>query len=165
MAFASNEYQERYELTPEEYAKTRQAFSNMLKEKYKNKENHPCYGKHISEERKKAISEMNKGNKYCVGRVLSEETKKKIGDANKNPNEETRKKMSEAQKARNLNGANNPRAKKVIKLSTQTIYNCAKEAAQENNINYSTLRSWLQGRTLKPTDYMYYDEWIEHNEQ
>ena len=63
MAFASNSQEERYELTPEEYEEARKSFSNALKERYKNKENHPCYGTHISEERKKLISEINKGNK------------------------------------------------------------------------------------------------------
>ena len=156
MAFASNEYEKRYELTPEEYEQARKAFSIGLKQYYSNKENHPCYGKHLSEERKQKIREANKGNKYCVGRIISKETRKKIGDANRNPSSETRKKMSEAQKARNLDGGNNPRAKKIIRLSDLKIYDCIKEAAEDNQIVYSTLKSRLS-RTSK--DFMYYDEW------
>ena len=49
-----------------------------------------------------------------------------------------------AQKKRNLSGANNPRAKKVKRLSDGKIYSCAKEAAKENNINYSTFKTWVQ---------------------
>lgn len=92
----------RIEITSEEYEEIRIKFSNMLKEKYKNKENHPCYGIHLSEERKRKIGETNKGNKYCLGRIITDETKKKIGDANRNPREETRKKMSEARKGKKL---------------------------------------------------------------
>lgn len=101
MAFTKNnssQQEGRYELTPEEYEEARIAYSKGLKEYYKDKTNHPCYGTHLSEERKKFISEINKGNKYCLGRVLSEETKRKIGDANRNPSLETRAKMSMSQK-------------------------------------------------------------------
>ena len=144
MAFAKNKNEERYILTPEEYEIARIAFSNSLKEKYKNKENHPCYGKHISEERKSKIGQINKGNKYCVGRIISEETRRKIGDANRNPSAETREKMSLAQKNRNLSGGNNPRAKAVMRLSDQKVYSCMKEAALDNKINYTTFKSRMQ---------------------
>lgn len=131
-------------LTPNEYAELRKNYSQKLKEYYKDKTKHPCYGKHISEEQKNIISKANKGNQYCVGRVLSKETKEKIGKANSNPSKETREKMSKAQKARNLNGGNNPRAKQVIRLSDNKIYSCAKEAAEDNHINYSTFKKWVR---------------------
>ena len=67
MAFAKGSANSRYQLTPEEYEEARIKMSQMLKERYKNKENHPSYGTHISEERKKLIGEANRGNKYCVG--------------------------------------------------------------------------------------------------
>lgn len=153
MAFASNDKEQRYELTPEEYKEAREYFSTSLKKYYSDKTNHPCYGKHLSEERKKAIGDINRGNKYCVGRVISEETRRKIGDANRNPSAETRKKMSDAQKARNLTGGNNPKAKAVIRLSDKTIYSSAKEAAQANNINYSTFKNWVQ---QSKNGFMYY---------
>lgn len=159
MAFAHNQNQlERYELTPEEYEETRKIISQTMKEKYKDPTQHPCYGTHISEERKKLISKANKGNKYCLGRVLSQETKNKIGNANRNPSEETRAKMSKSQKARNLNGANNPRAKKVIRLSDLKIYECAKECAEENNINYSTFKSWV---SKSKNGFMYYETYLQ----
>lgn len=100
------------------------------------------------------ISKINKGNKYCVGRVLSEETKRKIGEANKNPSAETRAKMSASQKVAQA-GAKNSRAKKIIRLSDGKIYDYIKQAAEENNINYSTLKARLQKGNN--TEFMYYD--------
>ena len=41
-------------------------------------ENHPLYGKHISEEHKKKISEANKG------KIVSDETRKKLSESHKN---------------------------------------------------------------------------------
>lgn len=159
MAFIGNDHQERYRLTPEEYADARKSFSEMLKQKYRDKNAHPSYGTHISEERKRIIGNANRGNKYCVGRKISDETRKKIGDANRNPSEETRRKMSESQKGKNI-GQNNPRAKVVIRLLDGKIYGCAKDAAIDNNINYSTFREMLH---KKNTDFMYYKEWVEQN--
>ena len=71
MAFTRNKNQIRYELSPEEYEEARKMISKAMREKYKDPSQHPCYGTHISEERKAIISKANKGNKYCVGRVLS----------------------------------------------------------------------------------------------
>lgn len=157
MAFTNNKNQNRYELSPDEYEEVRKAYSQALKEKYKDKTKHPCYGTHLSEERKKKIGEINKNNKYCVGRVVSQETREKIGNANRNPSQETRKKMSESQKKRNLNGGKNPRARKIIRLSDLKVYDCIKDAANENNINYSTLKT----RIKKNKDFMYYDLYID----
>lgn len=159
MSFASNEHEKRYRLTPEEYEKARIAISNIRKKKYQNKENHPSYGTHISEERKKLIGDTNRGNKYCVGRVVSEQTRKKISNANRNPSEETRRKMSEIRKGKGL-GANNSNAKQVIRLSDKKIYGCAKDAAIDNNINYSTFRGC---RLRLDKDFMYYDKWLQQN--
>lgn len=158
MSIASNKNEERYELTPEEFEEARVSYSNMLKKKYQNKENHPSYGTHISEERKKIIGDANRGNKYCVGRTISETTRKKIGDANRNPSEETRQKMSKSRKGKKM-GENNSNAKRVIRLSDSKIYGCAKDAATDNNINYSTFKSQLQ----KSKNFMYYDKWITLN--
>lgn len=159
MAFTHNKNQkERYDLTPEEYEEARIAMSQAMKEKYKDPTKHPCYGTHLSEERKKIISKVNKGNKYCVGRELSQETKDKIGNANRNPSKETRAKMSNSQKARHLESGNNPRAKKVIRLSDLKIYDCAKDCAEDNNINYSTFKGWVQ---KSKNGFMYYDTYLQ----
>ena len=66
-------------------------------------ENHPNYGKHLSEETKKKISESLSGENHPnYGKHLSEETKSRIGRANsialsgKKLSEETKKRMSES---------------------------------------------------------------------
>lgn len=148
----------REELTSKEYEEAKIVFSNMQKKKFQNKENHPSYGTHISEERKRIIGNANKGNKYCVGRVVSEETRKKIGDANRNPSKETRRKMGESQHKRQI-GSNNSNAKRVIRLSDYKIYACGKDGAIDNDIKYKT---FIQ-RTQKGKGFMYYDEWLKQN--
>ena len=156
MAFTSNQYEKRYELTPEEYEEARKKFSTALKERYKNKESHPSYGTHISEERKRRISEANKGNKYCLGRVVSEETRKKISEANKNPSAEYRQYLSDIRKGKGLRGEN-PNAKAVVRLSDGKIYPCMKDAAEDNNINYSTFRT----RVRKQQGFIKYEDYIK----
>ena len=84
---------------------------------------------------------------------MSEETRRKISEANKNPSEEKRKHMSEIRKGKGLRGAN-PNAKKVIRLSDGKIYNCMKDAAEDNHVNYSTFKS----RVHKGKDFTYYTE-------
>ena len=66
-------------------------------------ENHPNYGKHLSEETKKKISESLSGENHPnYGKHLSEETKSRIGRANsialsgKKLSEDTKKRMSES---------------------------------------------------------------------
>ena len=76
-------------------------------------ENHPNYGKHLSEEQRRKISEALKGeNAYWYGKTHSEETRKKLSEANKGKthSEETRKKMSESQKI----AQNRPEVKKKL---------------------------------------------------
>lgn len=96
MAFTRRDYQQRYELTPEEYKEAKIARSIVM-----SGENNPNYGKpawnkgkHLSEECKLKLSEANKG------KTLSEETRKKISEKiyGTTKSEETRKKMSESTK-------------------------------------------------------------------
>lgn len=143
MASVRTPHEERYDLSPEEYEEARIRFSNALKRRYKDKTKHPSYGKPISEERKQIISKANKGNRYCVGRVVSEETRQKISQANKNPSDETRQKMSEAQLRRGLSYGNNPRAKRVMRNSDGKVYGSIKEAAEDNNMVYTTFKALL----------------------
>lgn len=67
--------------------------------------NNPNYGKHLSDEHKRKISESNKGkcageNHHNYGNHLSEEHRKKISESNKGRvnSEETRKRISEGRK-------------------------------------------------------------------
>lgn len=157
MTIARNPKTARYIASPEEYEEARKMFSEALKELYKDKTKHPSYGKHISEERKQRISEANKGNKYCVGRKVSEETRKKISEANSNPSTETREKMSQSQKKlTRWDGAKNPKARKVVRLSDGKVYDCIKYAAEENNIPLSTFKSRLhKGKG----DFVYFEDY------
>ena len=52
--------------------------------------------------------------------------------------------MSAIRKGKRVMG-DNSNAKKVIDNKTGIIHSCAKEVALEFNINYSTLKAWLQG--------------------
>jgi glutathione peroxidase-family protein len=130
MAFAKNENQERYELTPEEYEEAKITFSKIKSQSMKG-ENNPWYGKHLSEETKRKIRESKIGSKnpnygkhlteeqktvlrkYNIGKKMSEEAKikmrqSKIGLCH---SAEARKKISENHA--DVSGKNNPKARKV----------------------------------------------------
>lgn len=161
MSFGGNKKQQKYRLTPEEYEEAKILFSERLKEKYKDKTKHPNWGNKYSEETRRKISEGHKGLQSSLGRVLSEETKKKIGMANSNPSEERRKRMSEGQRRTGrYAGSNNPKARKTIRLSDGKIYDYGKQAAIENNIDYSLFKQHIKKHI---GDFMYYDEWLELN--
>lgn len=108
-------------------------------------ENHPMFGYRWSDEQRQHMSEVKKG-KMCgenatffghhhtqeVRDLLSELAKKKVGEKN-------------------------PKARKVIRLSDYKIYGYLGAAAQEANIS----RNAMANRCKKHKDFMYYDEWIE----
>lgn len=122
-------------------------------------------GKH-SEETKKKISKANKG------KLRSEETIEKIrknrkgkctGENNgmygKQHSEESINKMREVKKGENNPmfgihrlGGNNPNAKKVY--CDEMIFKTGKLCSEFYNINYNTMRSWLQGRNKMPSEFI-----------
>lgn len=161
MTFGGADHQDRYLPTPEEYEEAKLRFVRLTKERFKDKTNHPNWGKHLSEETKEKIRQGNYGNKNSLGRIMSEETRKKIGDANRNPSEETRQKMSKSQKEIHK-GDKSSSAKKVIRLSDGKIYSCGLYAAEENGINYSTFKSRIQRQI---GDFKYYDVWLNELEK
>lgn len=93
------------------------------------------YGKKHTEESKKKMSENhwdNKGkNNFMYGRNHTEETKRKMSEARlgKCASEETKKKLSEMRQ-----GKDNPKAKSVICITTNKIFDTAKEGAEYYNI-------------------------------
>jgi group I intron endonuclease len=121
-------------------------------------------GKEISLETRKKISLANTGKKR------TEETRLKISIANKGeknsmygktPKSKGQKmsaefcrKNSEARKGKFLLGENN-NAKKVVDLQTNIIYDSAKEVSLKFNINYSTLKSYLNNRLFNKTNFKY----------
>lgn len=159
---ANNYQQDRYECTPEEYECARTRFSVALKELYSDKTNHPCYGKHLSEKTRKKQSERAKE------RLRDPRNNPMYGKHGlNNPNygqhrsEEFCKRLSELTAARmatvDYSGANNPRAKQVIRLKDYKIYSCGKEAAEDNNIVYSTFKNKCRRRD----GFMYYQDYIQ----
>lgn len=87
-------------------------------------EQNPFFKKTHTKESRKIMSEKNIGRK---------------------PSEETRKIMSE-----NRTRGKHIGAKKVIDIVTKKVYDCLKDAADLNNINYSTLRNWLNPKNTSP---------------
>lgn len=137
------ETQEHYELTPEEYEEARIALSEAKT------------GIPLSEETRKKISEAKMGEKNAnYGKTCPEDIKKKISIANKGKHyisEEEKERLRQIHK-----GGNSPKARSVIRLRDNKIYSCAKNAAEENNINYKTFTRHCR----QHKDFMYYDDWI-----
>lgn len=84
MAWTKRNYQDRCEVSPEEYEEAKKKLSETLSKTRKGIPRPP-----FSEEHKRKIGEANKG------KIVSEETKKKMRESHKNTSEETRKKMRE----------------------------------------------------------------------
>lgn len=114
MAFPKNNYEQRYELTPEEYEEVRQALSETLKGKMAG-ENNPHYGKRHSEETKRIISEKIKEimktpeNNPWYGKHPTEEMLQKMRKSQRKrfSNPEEREKISRALKGKYC-GENHP---------------------------------------------------------
>lgn len=104
--------------------------SEQKKELFANPENHPFYGRHHSEETKEKLRECN------LGKTASDDTKQKLSKL--------------------FSGGNNPRARKIIRLSDLIIYDYLNKAAQENDMDKTTMRKYC----LQHKDFMYYDEWL-----
>lgn len=130
-------------VTAEEYEEARIAFSKSKK------------GVSLSKETRNKISEAKMGEKNAnYGKPCPEETKIKISIANKGKHyisEEAKEKLRQVNKS-----GNSPNARKVIRLYDNKIYSCAKDASEENNINYKTFTRHCR----QHKDFMYYDEWM-----
>ena len=110
--------------------------------------NYGNYGKHFSEEHKAKLSEAKKGiNHPMYGKHHTEETKTKMSKARKGKvlSDEHKAKMSEAKKDKYV-GANHPNAKKVICITTMTVFDTIKEAAEYYSIEESNICSCCKGK-------------------
>jgi len=98
----------------------------------------------------------------ATGRVVSEETRNKLSLAKKGKklslehvekirNNSKGKKMSEEAREKIILNL----SKIILDTSTGVFYNSVKEAANYFNINYSTLRSMLQGKNKNKTNLIY----------
>lgn len=132
----------------------------QISEKQKQKISNTLKGKQVSEDTKKKMSEATKGEKNPMyGKHHSEEAKRKISEFNKNKkvSEETRQKLSEALKG-TRDGNNNPRARKVIRIDTNEVFGCIKDAAESINGNHKSLSVALKrGTKYKGIEFRYYE--------
>jgi hypothetical protein len=180
MAFVKNDGRQ-YELTPKEYEEIRIVYSETssrhMKEKFSDPQNNPMYGKHHTDETKRkisksksnlsketrqkmrsaAISNMTDERKEYlrqinIGKHLAQDTKEKIKESMKKKwTDSLRKEYSDR-----LTGSGNPKARKVIRLSDNKIYDCVKEAAEDNDVHRDTICN----RCKKHNRFIYYDEWL-----
>lgn len=111
MAFLKNDYEHRYELTPDEYEEARKIHAGMISNRYTG-EGNPFYGKIHTEETRQIIRESN------TGRIRSEETCKKLSES--------------------LSGENNPRFGQHWDLEHKDAQ--SKRMRGENNPNYGKPR-------------------------
>ena len=120
--------------------------SEAAKERFKDPENHPMYGKHLSEEAKQKLSEAQK--QYWTEEKRNEMSEKRKGKytGENNPNFGNHK----------LAGAANPRAKKIIRLFDKKIYDYIGQAAEDNNVSRNVITSCCK----KHKDFMFYDEYL-----
>jgi hypothetical protein len=90
---------------------------------------------------------------YMYGKKHKKETGIKIGIANSKRviTEQTREKLSTSR-----SGEKNYKSKKVINTTTNEIYPCVRVAAEKNNINYSALRSCLNGACKNKTNLKFF---------
>lgn len=145
---------DRYVLTPSEYEEMKKAFSIALSNKQQGQKrsdeakmnmsknhadvsgkNNPRYGKPVSEETRKKISEANKNP--------SEETRKKIGDAHRGTKhtDETKAKMSEKRR-----GVNHPNIVRVYCPELDEYFDYIKQATEKYNIPKTGITCCLKGK-------------------
>lgn len=158
---------------------TKQKISKTLKQKYKNKENHPCYGKKLSEETKQKIGKSNKGKKR------TEEQRNRISESNigkpgpwkgkknkkhsewmkennpfkgKTHIEDVKKKISEVNKKLKSEEHKKKISESLkgnipinrIKVKINGIfYESLDDASKKTGINYSTLRNRIKSNNFK----------------
>lgn len=120
----------------------RKKISKKAKLRFANKQNHPRYGVHLSEETKQKISLKNKGKPaYFKGKHLSEETKQKISESHtgKILSKEHKKNISigvkkffdehpEVKEKTIHYGKDNGFSKQVKCLNTGEIFECVRAA-------------------------------------
>lgn len=144
---------------------TKQKLSKVHKgkktsEEQKQKISNTLKGRQVSEETRQKMSEATKGGKNPMyGKHLSEEHKQKISEFHKGKktSEDTKRKMSEAKKG-TCDGDKNPRARKVIRIDTNEVFGCIKDAAESVNGNHKSLGVALKrGTKYKGIEFRYYE--------
>ena len=165
---------------------TKQALSQNHKqfyidhpEKIRRGKDNPAYGRHITPENSKKMSERLIGNQYakgshwvmsdetkekisramkgkqnCLGRKLSAETKAKIAESNRRRiiSETSKKKMSESHMGKTC--------RKVLCVETGKVYESIKDASIAVNVDGSTISKCCRGKqkTAGGFHWQYVDE-------
>lgn len=164
-----------YKYSEEEIIKN----SERNKLRFKNKENHPMFGKHHSEESKE------KNRQAHLGKKQSEETKQKrskalMGRKGVLHTEIWKQEHSKRMQGKNnpmyenhkLAGKNNPNAIKVICLNTLEVFDYIKQVTEKYNIDSSDITKCCKGKLKScgkdingnKLHWMYYDEYLRLKE-
>lgn len=117
--------------------------------------NNPNYGSHRTEEQKKRLSEAKLGEKN-PNYGLTGEKNPMFGISPRQRMDDQTYVLWRQHLSKSLSGANNPNARKVIRLSDMTVYDYLNYAAQENNMGKTTMRKYC----VQHKGFMYYDEWL-----
>ena len=127
------------------------------------KENNPFYGRQHTEEnkqimREKALKRIEENGVPFKGKQHTEESRAQMKESSQKrwSRPEERERMRLQMKERMQNPEDNPRAKKIIRLSDLKVYECMIYASQDNNVHVSTIRKHCK----QHKDFMYYDEWL-----
>lgn len=119
-------------------------------------ENHPNYGKHLSDETKRKISESHKG------KTLSDEHKKNLSESHKGKtlSDETKKKLSESKKGIPKSEEHKQKLSEAMKGKTHSEKSKYKMSESKNSTGYFRVTT-KKDKTCKQGfiyDYQYYDE-------
>ena len=147
--FAGKTEQEMNEIFNDEW---RKKISEIMKERLRNKENHPMYGKHHSESTKEKMSQNHKG---FEGKHHSEESKKKIGES----------KIGDKNHNYNKHGKDHHCSKKVCQYDKEMnlikIWDSIKDASVKLKIDSSAITKCCKGKKYKSVGgfiWKYYEE-------
>lgn len=163
MSITTNSHVRQESVTPEEYEEARKLFSQSISGK-----NNPMYGKispmrgrHLSEEQKQHLRDINLGElSPNYGKPLSEETKAKISASNKGKivTDEARLNMKNAHLGKNM-GADSTRAKQVAQYGHDGIFikiwGCIADASRQLNIHSMSIINVCSGKMQKAGEYQF----------
>ena len=168
MAYLANKYEYRYELTPEEYENIKIANNSALSTERQGCGN-PFFNKYHSSETKKLIGDVsrkawendeyrNMQSRISKERWNNEEYRLTQHNSRLKmwENEEYRLRFTESHQ-----GGKHHKAKKVIRLCDEIIYDYLNGAAKENGVSKPTMRK----KCKRHDGFMYYDEYLELQKQ
>ena len=104
----------------------------------------------------------SKGYKRIVPMVFSKESRLKMSESQKKNGISKEQRLKINHGFRNMKSISKKnmsktqfKPKKVINTITKKTYNSAKELSEIIDVNYATLKNWLNGRTINKSEYKY----------